>query len=78
MYNLDETKVKDLLRGIVKDIFDCLPENEYTKAEKNSIEHRIATADLTEGLLTNRSACATVKHQKVQDQLNKKFTESKE
>lgn len=46
MYNLDETKVKDLLRGIVKDIFDCLPENEYTKAEKNSIEHRIATADL--------------------------------
>jgi hypothetical protein len=48
IYNVDDTKVKELLRGIVKDIFDCLPDNAYTQAEKDSIEHRIATADLLE------------------------------
>lgn len=57
MSNIDQDKVKDLLYGIVSDIFDCLPANEYTKTERKSAFDRIAKANL----LTDQPACATVK-----------------
>lgn len=59
MTQIDQDKVKDLLYGIVSDIFDCLPANEYTKSERKSAFDRIAQANL----LTDQPACATVKKQ---------------
>lgn len=59
MSNIDEAKVKDLLRGIVGDIFDCLPDNQYVQTEKKSAMERIERANL----LTTPAPCATVKKQ---------------
>lgn len=57
MSQIDQEKVKDLLYGIVSDIFDCLPDNQYVQTEKKSAFDRIANANL----LTDQAPCATVK-----------------
>lgn len=57
MSQVDQDKVKDLLYGIVSDIFDCLPDNQYVQTEKKSAFDRIANANL----LTDQAPCATVK-----------------
>lgn len=65
MSQIDQDKIKDLLYGIVSDIFDCLPDNQYVQTEKKSAFDRITNANL----LTDQAPCATVKKEMTKGQL---------
>jgi hypothetical protein len=57
MSNLDEQKVKLLLRQVVHDIFSCMEPNHYRDGVEKAIYEHIEKADL----LTTQAPCATVK-----------------
>lgn len=73
MSNLDEQKIKSLLKTVVRDIEDHYTQHTFSLSIEDII-NRIESADI----LTDQPACATVKHQKGQDQLDKKFIKPKE
>ncbi len=57
--NVDEAKVKRLLKVIVDDIFTCFEPNAYNQDVRSTIQKRIDLANL----LQDQAPCATVKKQ---------------